>query len=93
MSIRHRHDMPFGATLVEGGIRFRLWAPRASSVTLLLYEGGAPNAQQMTAQPDGWYELTTNAAHAGTRYKFRIDGGVEVPDPAARARARRATRI
>jgi malto-oligosyltrehalose trehalohydrolase len=85
MSIRHRHDMPFGATLVEGGVRFRLWAPRASSVVLLLFEEGAPHAQELTAQPDGWYELTTNAAHAGTRYKFRIDGGVEVPDPAARA--------
>src|SRR4029079_4511205 len=33
----------------------------------------------------GWFELTTNEAHAGSRYKFRIDGDLEVPDPAARA--------
>ena len=77
--------MPFGATLVEEGVRFRLWAPGAKSVVLLLYAEGTPHAQEMTPQPEGWYELTTNAAHAGTRYKFRIDGGVEVPDPAARA--------
>ncbi len=77
--------MPYGAALVEGGVRFRLWAPAASSVTLLLFEQGAPLAQEMTPQGEGWYELTTNAAHAGSRYKFRIDGGVEVPDPAARA--------
>src|SRR3954453_4219735 len=85
MPIRHRHEMPFGAILVEGGVRFRLWAPSAKSVALLLFEEGAPHAQEMTAQPDGWYELTTNAASVGTRYKFRIDGSAEVPDPAARA--------
>ena len=85
MSIRHRHEMPFGATLVEGGVRFRLWAPSATSVALLLFDEGAPHAQEMTALADGWYELTTNTARVGTRYKFRIDGGVEVPDPAARA--------
>jgi len=77
--------MPFGAEIVEGGVRFRLWAPAAKSVALLLYEDGAPRALEMNQQPGGWFELVTNAAHVGTRYKFRIDGGPEVPDPAARA--------
>jgi malto-oligosyltrehalose trehalohydrolase len=79
--------MPFGATLVEGGVRFTLWAPAATSVTLLLYTEGAPTAHEMTPLPNGWHELTTNTAHPGTRYKFRINGdnGAEVPDPAARA--------
>src|SRR5688500_1076254 len=83
---RHRrHDMPFGAQIVEGGVRFRLWAPIAKSVVVLLYEDGGPHALPMNQQADGWFELVTNAARAGSRYKFRIDGGVEVPDPAARA--------
>jgi 1,4-alpha-glucan branching enzyme/maltooligosyltrehalose trehalohydrolase len=39
----------------------------------------------MTQQPGGWYELVTKQARAGSRYKFAIDGGTAVPDPAARA--------
>ena len=32
----------------------------------------------------GWFELVTDQATTGTRYKFQIDGGPEVPDPASR---------
>src|SRR4051812_49267854 len=85
MPIHRQHEMPFGAALAEGGVRFRLWAPAAKSVDLVLYDDGTPNAQSMTRQPEGWYELITPAASAGSRYKFRIDGNAEVPDPAARA--------
>jgi maltooligosyltrehalose trehalohydrolase len=38
----------------------------------------------MEAREQGWYELATDAAEAGTQYRFRIDGGQEVPDPASR---------
>ena len=85
MSIRHRHEMPFGAVLVEGGVRFRLWAPAARSVSLLIFAGGPPKSLPMSAQDEGWYELITNEASAGTRYKFKINDEFEVPDPAARA--------
>jgi len=37
----------------------------------------------MTAAGDGWWERV-EAAPAGTRYRFRIDDGQEVPDPASR---------
>jgi len=77
--------MPFGAELVEGGVRFRLWAPAAKSVVLRLFEKAGPHALPLNPRPGGWFELVTDAARAGSRYKFRIDGGVEVPDPAARA--------
>ena len=33
---------------------------------------------------DGWYELTTRDARAGTRYRYRIDDELTVPDPASR---------
>src|SRR5262245_37597650 len=83
---RHRrHDMPFGAELVPGGVRFRPWAPIAKSVDVLLFKDGAPQALPMEQKADGWFELISHAAHAGSRYKFRIDSGVQVPDPAARA--------
>jgi maltooligosyltrehalose trehalohydrolase len=85
MSLRSRHEMPFGAELVEGGVRFRLWAPGARSVAVMLPERSRPHTLNMTRQPGGWYELVTREAHAGSRYKFTIDDVTAVPDPAARA--------
>lgn len=86
MSQRRRHSMPFGAELTAAGrVRFRLWAPAAHQVELLLHESAGPaRPLAMSAQPEGWFELFTDAARAGSRYRFRIDGKREVPDPASR---------
>ncbi len=76
------HCMPFGAEVLDdGSVRFRLWAPKAQRVELCLNSG---ERHSLAAGEDGWYELITRAAHAGSRYRFQIDGGVEVPDPASR---------
>ncbi|MEO6409308.1 MAG: malto-oligosyltrehalose trehalohydrolase [Burkholderiaceae bacterium] len=79
--MKRRHDMPFGARLLpRGEAEFRLWAPTAKQVELVL--NGRP--QPLAAAPDGWYAGTT-AALAGDRYAFRIDGHLVVPDPASRS--------
>jgi malto-oligosyltrehalose trehalohydrolase len=76
--------MPFGAELAAGGgVRFRLWAPAAREVELVLLGAQLPPAR-MQSLPNGWFTLETAAARPGTRYRFRIDGGPEVPDPASR---------
>jgi malto-oligosyltrehalose trehalohydrolase len=77
--------MPFGAELVDKGVRFRLWAPTANRVDVVLRTDTGSRAIDMTLQPEGWFELTSDTAGPGTRYKFRINGSLEVPDPAARA--------
>jgi maltooligosyltrehalose trehalohydrolase len=84
---RRRHDMPFGAELTASGqVRFRLWAPAAHEVELMLHEeADTPRPLKMSAQPDGWFELVTGEARAGSRYRYRIDGKTEVPDPASRS--------
>lgn len=63
----------------EGRWRFRLWAPDAQRVELVL-EGGA---LAMDPDSDGWFSVET-AAEDGARYRYRIDGDNEVPDPASR---------
>jgi len=68
----------FGPRLGPDGVTFRLWAPVANAVDLLL---DSPHA--MARRADGWYELDVPGAAAGTLYKFRIDGELEVPDPAS----------
>jgi maltooligosyltrehalose trehalohydrolase len=83
--------MPFGAALqAGGGTRFRLWAPGAQAVTLELLEGGGGAARVRRTEPmqrgaDGWHERLVNDAGAGARYRYRLPGGLAVPDPASRA--------
>jgi malto-oligosyltrehalose trehalohydrolase len=77
--MRRRHALSFGAELVPGGTRFRLWAPRANSVALQLADALLP----MGPEPQGWFALTTDRAGPGTRYRYFVDG-IAYPDPASR---------
>jgi maltooligosyltrehalose trehalohydrolase len=78
------HRMPFGAELTGAGrTRFRLWAPSAARVDLALSADATPSCFPMEPRGEGWYESLVPAP-AGTPYRFRIDGGMEVPDPASR---------
>ena len=72
--------MPFGAEVTGGGVRFSLWAPTAREVSLVLDGADRP----MPEQDRGWRRLTLREARAGSRYAFRISGGLTVPDPASR---------
>ncbi|QIP04447.2 malto-oligosyltrehalose trehalohydrolase [Bradyrhizobium symbiodeficiens] len=69
-----------GAHIVDHGVSFNLWAPTAGSVELL--QGGRP-PQRMSRDDDGWYQLLSPTARAGTRYQFRINEDLIVPDPAS----------
>jgi maltooligosyltrehalose trehalohydrolase len=72
--------MPFGAEVTGEGVRFALWAPTAREVALVLDGTEHP----MPAEDGGWRRLTIRDARAGSRYSFRIDGDLTVPDPASR---------
>jgi malto-oligosyltrehalose trehalohydrolase len=80
--MRRIHPMPFGAEpLASGGTRFRLWAPAARDVALCVNEAEPVPMQQ---RADGWFEFEAAEIGAGTRYRFALDGGMRVPDPASR---------
>ncbi len=82
-SCRH-HELPFGAELRADGVRFRLWAPRSETVSLLLKGVDRDRAElPMRSEPEGWFSLTTERATAGTLYRYIVDG-MPVPDPASR---------
>ena len=72
------NERQFGARLTSNGACFRLWAPAAKRVDLLL-----DTPRPMLRGEDGWFSADIAGARAGTRYKFRIDDGVDVPDPAS----------
>lgn len=80
----HVHDMPFGAARRRGGgTRFRLWAPSAQRVDLCIEAGDAERLYDMHTHGEGWYECVLDLG-AGTRYRYRIDADLRVPDPASR---------
>jgi maltooligosyltrehalose trehalohydrolase len=82
--VHTKHDMPFGAAVTADGVRFRLWAPGTAQVEVLLEEEGGERALPMQALADGWFERRIPEARAGSGYRFRLDGGLCVPDPASR---------
>ena len=83
--MKRRHNMPFGAEHREdGSVRFRLWAPAARQVQLCLAASNDVTRLPLERCDHGWFELVTDAAKPGMRYRFRIDGGQEIPDAASR---------
>jgi hypothetical protein len=73
--------MPFGAAAVEGGVRFRLWAPKHASVTVVIDNFAA---RKLDALEGGWHELLADDARPGSQYRFVLPDGLRVPDPASR---------
>jgi maltooligosyltrehalose trehalohydrolase len=69
----------FGPQLTREGARFRLWAPAAKRVDVMLEQ---PHA--MTRGDDGWFTADIAEVKAGAHYKFRIDDEIDFPDPASR---------
>ena len=80
---------PIGAELIGSNeTNFRLWAPKAQRVDLVLEDSAAKNAKQqihaLKAEDGGYFSGTANVV-AGARYRFRLNGeGNFYPDPASR---------
>ncbi|HWU96987.1 MAG TPA: malto-oligosyltrehalose trehalohydrolase [Oxalicibacterium sp.] len=80
----------FGAQLLQdaqnGHTRFRLWAPSARAVNVVIDQVAYP----LQSLPDGWYEATIRCG-AGTQYRFETiaeNGDIlQCADPASRAQA------
>jgi len=71
-------EQAFGARLIPDGASFRLWAPAAKRVDLLLEK-----PQPMRRGGYGWFYADISGVKAGSCYKFRIDDEIDVPDPAS----------
>ncbi len=75
-------EMKFGTQITAIGTRFRLWAPQCQNVELLLGEAKTP--VPMASRPRGWFEHEAEEVGAGCLYRFRLEDGTEVADPASR---------
>ena len=71
-------ERQLGPRLTSDGASFRLWAPAARRVDLVL-----ETAQPMRRGEEGWFSVDMPGVKAGARYKYRIDDEIDVPDPAS----------
>jgi maltooligosyltrehalose trehalohydrolase len=75
-------QLPFGANLIDQSrTQFRIWAPGQKALALAI-EGRSPTP--MSASAAGWFEVIANCG-AGTRYRYLLQDGTTVPDPASRS--------
>ncbi|MBU6461681.1 MAG: malto-oligosyltrehalose trehalohydrolase [Bradyrhizobium sp.] len=72
------NERQFGPRLTADGASFRLWAPAARRVDVLLDKPYA-----LRRGDDGWFSADVAGVKAGAHYKFRIDDDIDVPDPAS----------
>jgi maltooligosyltrehalose trehalohydrolase len=85
-----RNDPPsvdqLGALALDGGTVFRVWAPRAERVEVVLDDGD--RAQVLTGDPAGYHVGRVDGVGPGDRYRYRLhlpDGqALERSDPASR---------
>jgi maltooligosyltrehalose trehalohydrolase len=75
--------LPVGAELQRaggGGVHFRVWAPKRSRVEVVTEAG----TTALIKEPSGHFGGLDKQGGAGARYKFRLDGDEQFPDPASR---------
>ncbi|HJV64413.1 MAG TPA: malto-oligosyltrehalose trehalohydrolase [Geomonas sp.] len=79
---------PIGAELVPEGVDFRVWAPAAKKVEMVIIgddeEQGELAAMELKPEKGGYFGGMSSYAKAGSPYRFRLNGGASYPDPASR---------
>lgn len=73
-----------GAWIDRGGATFRVWAPHADSVDLLLEWPSAVERYALQRQEGGYFSNMRPDVGPGVRYRYLIDGRGPFPDPASR---------
>jgi maltooligosyltrehalose trehalohydrolase len=74
-------ELSFGAKIQSEGVRFRVWAPRARTVSVDLQAEGP--GHEMERDEHGVFSLVIPGIEAGQRYKYLIDDQA-LPDPYSR---------
>jgi maltooligosyltrehalose trehalohydrolase len=65
----------------DGSVCWRVWAPRAKQVELVLIDGNLRRAVPMQREERGFFHHSEANVLEGQRYAYRLDGGPERPDP------------
>jgi maltooligosyltrehalose trehalohydrolase len=83
----HKRRLPVGAEVIqEGGVHFRVWAPKHKSVSIVLNPGSeSETSHSLAAEHEGYFAGHVERATAGMLYGFRLTNDEKLfPDPASR---------
>jgi maltooligosyltrehalose trehalohydrolase len=72
--------LPVGAEVSGDNTDFRVWAPGHDRVEVVTNRG----ASDLKREAGGYFRGSLSGSGAGTRYRYRLDGKGEFPDPASR---------
>ena len=75
-------------SLMDGQTVFRLWAPSAGKVDLFIETSGTSSTYPLAPKGDGWFTVKIKVTETPCYYRFRVDDGLFVPDPASRFQPR-----
>src|SRR5262245_421998 len=77
---------PIGAEILpQGGVGFRVWAPKRRRVEVVVEDGGAT---ELRREETGYFSGVVEAARRDSLYRFRLDGEGSYPDPVSRFQPR-----
>ncbi|WP_200882912.1 malto-oligosyltrehalose trehalohydrolase [Cellvibrio mixtus] len=75
---------PVGAELINNGVHFRVWAPAAKRVGVVINNND--KYIEMSAETNGYQSIFIPSLKAGDLYQFKLDDDAYFyPDPASRA--------
>ncbi|PUA28795.1 MAG: malto-oligosyltrehalose trehalohydrolase [Cellvibrio sp. 79] len=82
--MHNQRRYPVGAEFTNNGVQFRVWAPRAKTVKIII--NNTESAFEMMEEEHGYKSLTIPSAKPGDLYQFKLDDDKNLyPDPASRA--------
>jgi maltooligosyltrehalose trehalohydrolase len=87
MNEQRSRRLPVGAEIqAEGGVHFRVWAPRQKKTSIVLENGHeVPTVIPMIAESNGYFSCLVPQAGTGSLYRYQFEDGDELyPDPASR---------
>ncbi len=82
----NRKMAPQGAELCDVGVHYRIWAPKAERVDVLIVDADSRPIREvpLSKDPDGYFQGLDDGGRSGDLYKYRLNGTESYPDPASR---------
>lgn len=82
--MHNQRHYPVGAEFTNSGVHFRVWAPAAKRIHVVIKNN--PEKFAMTQEQDGYKSLMIPSVKPGDLYQFQMDDDEHLyPDPASRA--------
>ena len=78
--------VPQGAQVGESGVHYRVWAPKAESMSVEIMSADGRVLREVALSPcdEQFFHGHDPIGAAGDLYKFRLHGAESLPDPASR---------